>query len=458
MSNKHTTALNKFIGLDWAINSEWLDNAKNVMFGERADFATREEKTGETFEALAARMNGEQVSQNMFVAGRTAVIDIYGAIMPRANWMSDYSGGASCELLARDVKAAMENPLVENILFSIHSPGGEVTGVSELAGIIAEAEKRTCAYVSGMGCSAAYWIASACDSIIANPTAVLGSIGVMAVYTDKSKALKNIGVEEIEFISSQSPYKNAKPTTDEGRAKIQARVDSLAQVFIESVAENRNVSVDTVLEKFGQGGVMVGKDAVKAGLADEIGNFESAMQIVSGQKQVERPKKEQIIMAEQETATVAVDKTEFEAMQKMLAELSTANEQNAAALKNLQAEKAALEAEKLSNELKAISDGWAGEQTKHLTVLNGLVSAFGKDSKEFAAYVENQKALSAQIEASSVFEEFGTNRGGEEKTAYEQLTEKAKEIQTLENCSFESAMTKAAANNPALYKQYSEGK
>ena len=68
---------------------------------------------------------------------------------------------------------------------------------------------------------------------------------------------------------------------------------NVPQMKVETVAENRGVSVETVLDKFGQGDVLVGKDAVSAGLADEIGNFETALQIVSGQKQIgEKPKME----------------------------------------------------------------------------------------------------------------------------------------------------------------------
>jgi hypothetical protein len=77
------------------------------------------------------------------------------------------------------------------------------------------------------------------------------------------------------------PYKNTPPYTDEGRKRLQARVDSLAQVFVEKVARNRGVSTDTVLKDFGQGDVMVGQAAIDAGLADRLDSFEASVYLLA---------------------------------------------------------------------------------------------------------------------------------------------------------------------------------
>jgi ClpP class serine protease len=138
-------------------------------------------------------------------------------------------------------------------------------------------KKPIVAYVGGMGASAAYWIASAADKIVAAPTAQLGSIGVIATYTDDRKAQEASGKTAISIVSSQSPKKNPDPSTDDGRAQIQQRIDAMARVFIGSVAENRGVSAAKVIADFGKGDVFVGADAVAAGLADEIGNFEAVV-------------------------------------------------------------------------------------------------------------------------------------------------------------------------------------
>ena len=193
-----------------------------------------------------------------------AIIPVDGPIFRYANLFTYFSGGTSVDVLAKDFNAALRNDKVHAIMFEVNSPGGEVTGINEFCEMIynARSTKPVTARVGGSGCSAAYWISSACGDVVIDETAMLGSIGVMAVYLDDRKALEMEGFEEIEFISSQSPYKNSPPWTDEGKKRIQTRIDALAQVFVAKVARNRDVSVDTVLKQFGQGDVFVGEAAI----------------------------------------------------------------------------------------------------------------------------------------------------------------------------------------------------
>lgn len=96
----------------------------------------------------------------------------------------------------------------------------------------------------------------------------MGSIGVVSMFE------KDDEDKTIEIVSSQSPNKRPDINTDEGRAKIQARVDELAEVFIAKVARNRGITVVDVVKNFGVGDVSVGKSAVRSGLADGLASFE----------------------------------------------------------------------------------------------------------------------------------------------------------------------------------------
>ncbi|SMF81594.1 Peptidase family S49 [Pseudobacteriovorax antillogorgiicola] len=86
---------------------------------------------------------------------------------------------------------------------------------------------------------------------------------------------KNEG--EIKFVSSQSPYKNADPSTEAGASEKQVVIDDLAAVFISSVARNRSITDEKVLSEFGQGLVFVGRKALKRSMIDEISTFEDVM-------------------------------------------------------------------------------------------------------------------------------------------------------------------------------------
>lgn len=259
--------------LEAALNAVWAmeEGALETLL----TIAAREhEVTPEALEAYRAKSlaNAERLS----VRKGVAILDVRGPLFKRANLFTEISGATSYEQVRRDFQRAIDDPDIRGVLLNIDSPGGEANGTAELAGAIygARGTKPIHAYVGGMGASAAYWLASAADRVVADPLAMLGSIGVQMGYR---VAAPRPGEKSIRFVSSQSPMKNADPETEEGAKAMQATVDAMAQVFVEAVARNRGVAVETVLKDFGQGGIFVGAGAVDAGLADALGDFESVL-------------------------------------------------------------------------------------------------------------------------------------------------------------------------------------
>lgn len=214
-------------------------------------------------------------ARDVGMVGGVAVIPIVGPIVRRGDMFSEVSGLTALQGIATDVQAALASPQVDALLLSIDSPGGEVTGVSELATHIlaSRAAKPIWAYVEGMGASAAYWIGSAAERVVLADTAAVGSIGVVLAVRDPAAGKAS----SIEFVSSQSPRKRPNPTTEAGRQALQDLVDHTAEVFVSAVAAQRGVSEATVLADFGQGGVMVGRRAVEAGLADAVSTFDQTL-------------------------------------------------------------------------------------------------------------------------------------------------------------------------------------
>lgn len=250
----------------WAIQPEALRQILEIATREHIpDFDAVDAKR-------ARRLDGTDSAR---VRDGVAIVSVVGPIVRYADFFSDISGATSITTLSRDFNAALTDPNVRAIVLSIDSPGGEVAGVNEFAQMIFDARGRKpiVAYVDGMAASAAYWIASAADEIVADATALLGSIGVIATVPNPGAR----SAKEINFVSSQSPKKRPDPTTESGKDQMQDLVDRLADVFVETVARNRDVSVDTVLSDFGQGAVFVGRNAIAAGLADRLGNFEGVV-------------------------------------------------------------------------------------------------------------------------------------------------------------------------------------
>jgi signal peptide peptidase SppA len=251
---------NRITGDPWAITETAMHTILNI--------AARE---NESPEAVASKLGRElQNTYNVVERDGVAILPVAGPLFRYANIFTSISGATSYELIAKDFRAALDNPQIKSIILDIDSPGGEVNGVSELSSMIYEArgKKPIIAYASGDAASGAYWIASAADEIVVSETSALGSIGVVGMYrADKDD-------NAIEIVSSQSPNKRLDPTSDEGRMKIQTRIDSMADVFINTIARHRNIDPEKVLSDYGGGDVMIGQHAVSAGMADRIGSLE----------------------------------------------------------------------------------------------------------------------------------------------------------------------------------------
>ena len=231
------------------------------------------------FESLSVRSEKHlNNTRTVSIRDGTAIIPIQGPIAARSDIFTFLMGGTSLSDLAKDFQTALEDDQVQAILFDIDSPGGVALGPSEMAEIIfnARGKKPIWSYVGRNCSSAAYWIASATEKIIANPSALLGSIGVVTTIPVQEEP-DSEGYKNIEIVSSNANKKRPDPRTDEGMAEIKRELDDLESQFIGSVARFRGTTVDSVKNDFGQGGVLIGKNAVLSGMADEIGSYEETL-------------------------------------------------------------------------------------------------------------------------------------------------------------------------------------
>jgi ClpP class serine protease len=258
------------VTLDWAMD----DAALTAMM----EVAGREHEIAPSM-LEAYRAQQLERAERATVRDGVAIIDVAGPLFKRANLMTTFCGATAYETVRRDLQAAMDNASVHAILLNIHSPGGEAAGVAELASAIHsfKGTKRIVTYGGDQVASAALWLAVAGDEFHVGPTAGVGSMGVVSSFRDTSAQDKARGIKTIEFVSSQSPYKRLDMNTQDGRDRVQARVDAMAAVFVETVANYRGVSVEHALEHFGKGDSLVGKAAVEAGLADGVSTFEQVL-------------------------------------------------------------------------------------------------------------------------------------------------------------------------------------
>ena len=193
------------------------------------------------------------------------VIEAHGVMAKGAD---GYLGFVDTGLLREAILAADADPEVDAVVIDWDSPGGYVDGVMDAADAVAMANKPVISYASGLCCSAAYWIASASDSVIASRSADVGSIGVYVVHQDLSGMAGQMGIK-VDVITS-GKYKGAgvpgTSLTPEQRQNIQERVNKLAARFKAAVTSERDVPESAM-----EGQTFDGEDALAVNLVDDLG-------------------------------------------------------------------------------------------------------------------------------------------------------------------------------------------
>lgn len=214
-------------------------------------------------------------------AGSVAVIPIHGVIEQRGGFMSMFFGGVSCDMLLDQLRTAVNDPAVGAIVLDVDSPGGDVSGVDELAQEIYNASKqKPITAVSNCLCaSAAYYLASQASELMASPSSLTGSIGVYTTHVDYSRACdaQGVTVSLIHYGENKTEGNPYEPLSDPAREHMQQMVDTFGQAFEKAVGRGRKVKADDVHKKFGQGRVFDAKKAVSLGMVDRVGTLDDAL-------------------------------------------------------------------------------------------------------------------------------------------------------------------------------------
>lgn len=197
-------------------------------------------------------------------AGSIAVIPVRGTIVQYAEQLDMCEGGTTTGSVSQMLNSAMADDTVGSILLHIHSPGGSVYGVQELADEIraARGQKPIVAMADSLAASAAYWIGSQASEFYCTPGGEVGSIGVWQAHQDVSKALAEAGINITlisagQFKTEGHPY---GPLSEEAQRFFQQRTDDYYATFTNAVAKGRGVPIASVRDGMGQGRVL-GADA-----------------------------------------------------------------------------------------------------------------------------------------------------------------------------------------------------
>lgn len=266
----------------WAIVPEKLREIRAIyethMRGEKIDFKALKQKAANL---APADPDGQPVPAYQVDRG-VAIIAVEGVLTKNRTFFSYIFGGASMRDIGDAIRTALADTRVHSILLHVDSPGGTVDGTEELAGMVnaARGVKPIVAVADGMMASAAYWIAAAANKIyIVGETTQIGSIGVVGTHVDVSEQDRMLGEKWTEITAGK--YKRIasmhRPLTEDGRAYLQAQIDTIYGVFVNSVADYRNRSVEQVIEA-ADGRIFMGQEAVQVGLADGMAAVDEIIQ------------------------------------------------------------------------------------------------------------------------------------------------------------------------------------
>ena len=189
------------------------------------------------------------------------------------------AGGATIAAAIREAVAKKKD--LKALVVRIDSPGGSVTASEEIREALMEAKASGLPLVASMGpvaASGGYWIASAADEIIAQPSTITGSIGVFAIIPTFPRALARLGVNTDGV--KATPYSGEPDLLagigPETRQLLQISVEDIYSRFTGLVAESRKLPVAEV-NRIGQGRVWTGTDAKRLKLVDGMGGMDAAV-------------------------------------------------------------------------------------------------------------------------------------------------------------------------------------
>jgi protease-4 len=205
------------------------------------------------------------------LGGKVGVVEVEGVI-------------SESDEVVDALKSFGDSPGVKAVVVRVESPGGGVAPSQEIYEAIRKLRKSkpVIASFGGVAASGGYYVASACDAIVANPGTITGSIGVIMELGNLEGLLEKIGVRPQVLKSGEHKDMGSplRALTDEERTLFQEMIDSVHSQFINAVAKGRDMDEKRVRE-LADGRIYSGEQALAAGLVDVLGGLEDAINLAA---------------------------------------------------------------------------------------------------------------------------------------------------------------------------------
>ncbi len=455
-------------------------------------------------------------SGRRIVDDSVAIVEVYDTLFHHGGgFLSFLFGGTSYEDIRTSFRSATEDDSIKTTVLLIDSPGGEVPGVFDLAEDIYNArnKKPIIAVANESIYSAAYLIASAAHKIYVPRTGIIGSIGVIAIHVDTSEMEEKMGVKYTSIYAGakKDARSRHKPLSEEAFKDVKAEVDKIYELFVDTVARNRNISAEAV--KATEAATFLGDEGIKVGLVDEVLSWDGVMETFSlnyggivmpdklkglkenldtvfkdisaeqrgelftslgfvSQTEIDTLKASTKTLQDQLKAVKKRDEDELKTIreeiekevhkksgtEKLQAEVdqlkldaAAAKTAIADAKKETLAEKERSRKMELMTQVKEI--GLPGDNAKRVEMIFALEKTQPDMAKD---YIEQMKKDAALVKDAGLFKELGAGGDGNAGSAVSELDAKVQELMKDGKMTKIEAMQKAARDNPDLYNRYSK--
>ncbi len=214
---------------------------------------------------------------------KIVIVPIKGIIGDKAGKGAFFNMPSAVQIVKDSLEQAASDKSVKAVILEIDSPGGGITAsdiiYNNIAGFKKSTQKTVVVFMRDLAASGGYYIAVAADKIIAHPTTITGSIGVIMPLMNVTKLVEKYGIENSSIKSGRmkdigSPFKKMEP--DEERI-LSGIINEMYMRFVSLIAKGRNMPVEEVKE-LADGRIFTGNQAVENGLIDQTGYLEDAIE------------------------------------------------------------------------------------------------------------------------------------------------------------------------------------
>ena len=206
--------------------------------------------------------------------GKIGIVEIFGMIR----------GGEHAAGYVKLFNRLKDSHRIKSVIIDIDSPGGLATASNHLHMAVSRLSSRkpTVAFISGSGASGAYLISCAATKTVALPGSIVGSIGVLSTRPILQDLLQRVGIHFDVTKSGELKDMGAfyRYATEEEKQKEQGLIDDFHRSFVEVIARERHMEEATV-QKLATGEVFLAEKAKELGLVDEVGDFDTALDLAS---------------------------------------------------------------------------------------------------------------------------------------------------------------------------------